>query len=49
MVCITQKNLPHGFGKIYNEDGMLQIGQFKVGEAIGEHYMFMPDGSYYKG
>lgn len=28
---------------------MVQIGQFKVGEAIGEHYLFMPDGSYYKG
>ena len=28
---------------------MVQIGQFKVGEPIGEHYLFMPNGSFYKG
>jgi hypothetical protein len=30
-----QGNLPHGLGRVYREDGMLQIGLFEHGEAVG--------------
>lgn len=46
---ITQRGQPHGFGRMYNKNGSVFVGEFFNGVADGQGHFVMSDGSYYEG